>query len=149
MPILLRPMAPPDLPALLDLWVAAWQATLPATDFAARRGWMEGHLAVLHAGGATTLCACAEGQTPSGFITFFAADGLVEQLAVHPDRFGAGLGTALLEAAKRRRPQGLHLLVNQENPRAVAFYRRAGFAIIAATTNPDGRRPVWRMAWPG
>lgn len=143
-PLTPRTMIEADLPAIQDLWVAAWQATLPAENFPARRAWLSSHLARLHEAGAETLCLGA----PEAFLTWFPATGLVEQLAVHPARFGHGLATTLLAAAKQVRPAGLHLLVNQENPRAIAFYQREGFVIAEATTNPGGTRPVWRMRWP-
>jgi putative acetyltransferase len=73
--------------------------------------------------------------------------GHMEQIAVHPASFGSGVGARLLEAAKVLCPTGLTLRVNQENPRAVAFYRRAGFVVTAEGVNPGGRRPVFDMAW--
>jgi putative acetyltransferase len=151
MPVILQPMRAADLPAIQALWVAAWSATLPEIDFAARRDWLATHLAELHAAGASTLCAtegATEGAAIAGFLTWLPENGLIEQLAAHPARFGAGIGSALLAAVKQQRPAGLHLLVNQENPRAVAFYQREGFAIAGATTNPGGARPLWRMRWP-
>lgn len=140
-------MHPDDRAALQTLWIAAWQATLPEVDFAAQRAWLADHLAALHAAGATTLCTGPRGQ-PTGFMTWFPADGLIEQLAVHPARFGTGPAAALLAAARAARPAGLHLLVNEENPRALAFYRREGFRVTDRTTNPGGTRPVLRMVWP-
>jgi putative acetyltransferase len=147
MRIMIRPMHADDLEALQTLWVAAWQATMPQIDFAARRDWLATHLQTLHEAGAMTLCATVDG-TVRGFLAWFPETGLVEQLAVDPAHAGRGIATALLDRVKRERPAGLHLLVNQENPRAVAFYRRAGFAILAAATHPGGTRPLWRMAWP-
>lgn len=144
---LLQPMRATDLPAIQALWVAAWQATMPAIDFTARQAWLASHLLDLHGAGAETLCAAPD-TAVAGFLTWFPANGLIEQLAVHPTQFGHGIGSALLDAVKQRRPAGLHLLVNQENPHAVRFYRRAGFTVLEATTNPGGRRPVWRMGWP-
>ena len=52
---------------------------------------------------------------------------------------GSGLGQALLDAAVGDRPASLW--VAEENPRAIAFYRRNGFA-------PDGARQVLE-AWEG
>jgi putative acetyltransferase len=146
MPVLLRPMRAADLPAIQALWVAAWQAAMPEIDFTARRAWLAPHLENLHDAGAVTLCAVADTRVV-GFLSWFPATGLIEQLAVHPAHSGHGIGGTLLDAVKRERPAGLHLLVNQENPRAVAFYRRAGFAIREAGINPGGSRPIWRMAW--
>lgn len=146
MPLAIRPFTPADLGALQTLWVAAWQRAMPEIDFAARRDWLAHHLARQHAEGAVSLCAVEAGAV-RGFLTWFPASGLIEQLAVDPAHQGRGVATALLAHAKAERPAGLDLLVNQENPRAVAFYQRAGFRIREATTNPGGTRPVWRMVW--
>ena len=51
----LRDFVEADLPALADLWVAAWQATDMAIDFESRRPWLDGHLRALLAEGATIL----------------------------------------------------------------------------------------------
>lgn len=142
-----RPFQPDDLPAIQELWVAAWQAVLPGEDFAARRAWLADHLAAAHAAGAATLCL-GPAAAPAGFLTWFAASGLVEQLAVHPRHAGRGLGAALLAAVRTARPEGLHLLVNQENPHAIGFYQSQGFRITERTTNPGGTRLVLRMVWP-
>ena len=48
----LRGFAEADLPALIDLWVAAWNETGLPIDFDARRAWIEERLSALRAGGA-------------------------------------------------------------------------------------------------
>jgi ribosomal protein S18 acetylase RimI-like enzyme len=81
-----------------------------------------------------------------GFCAF--DDGWVEHLYIHPDHNGRGLGSALLDQAKRGTPT-LHLWVFQRNVNAIRFYERHGFRIVERT---DGRRneerePDARMAW--
>ena len=49
------------------------------------------------------------------------------------DHYGSGAGQALLDAVLGREPA--QLWVAEENPRAIAFYRRNGFA-------PDGERKI-------
>ncbi len=145
-PCVLRPVRPADAEPLGALWVAAWNATLPEIDFSTRapwfRGWLVGHLAT-----AVAVCAEAADGTLLGFVGFDPATGHMEQIAVHPDAAGMGVATALLDAAKAACPTGITLDVNQENPRAVAFYRREGFVITAEGVNPGGSRPIYRMAW--
>jgi [ribosomal protein S18]-alanine N-acetyltransferase len=55
-------------------------------------------------------------------------------LAVHPSRWGNGIGTALLEAlvqeAACRRCKQVFLEVREDNPRARDLYRRHGFVEI-------------------
>ena len=45
----LRDFAEADLPALTDLWVAAWTAIGLPIDFDARRGWIDDRLRALRA----------------------------------------------------------------------------------------------------
>ena len=78
-------------------------------------------------------------------------DDMVEHLYVRPDAQRAGIGSALLEAAKRRRPGGLRLWVFQRNHSARAFYARHGFAEIRFTDGADNeeREPDVLLAWVG
>ena len=144
----IRPYTPDDLPAISALWVAAWQVTLPAIDFAARAAWLEQHLPTLIANGTLVLCAVDAADAPHGFATLDPATGDMDQLAVAPAAFGQGIAGALLTEIKRRAPGRVRLTVNQDNPRAVAFYRREGFTIVAEGANPNSGLRTWDMAWP-
>jgi GNAT superfamily N-acetyltransferase len=68
---------------------------------------------------------------PVGFVAL--RGDMVEHLYVRPDAQRAGVGRALLEAAKRRRPAGLRLWVFQRNQVARAFYARHGFTEVELT----------------
>ena len=57
------------------------------------------------------------------------------------------LGTALVNEAKRLSPDGVTLLVNTDNARAIRFYRRNGFIDAGGDVNPTSGKPVLRMAW--
>ena len=76
--------------------------------------------------------------------------GWVEHLYVEPDRTGAGLGTLLIDHAKREQPGGLDLWAFQSNTAARRFYERNGFAAIAFTDgeNEEGA-PDIRYRWDG
>lgn len=159
--VLVRPYVPADLERAAALWVAAWRATMPEIDFAARRGWIVERLQTQDATGTVTLCAVAADDPPAGnpradvicpdglcgFAMIEPARAYLEQLAVDPARFGLGIGTALLAAAKAICPDRLALRVNQDNPRAVRFYEREGFRITGEGVNPGGRLKTWDMAW--
>jgi GNAT superfamily N-acetyltransferase len=58
---------------------------------------------------------------------------MLEHLYVHPDRQRRGIGTLLLEQAKRRRPEGLRLWLFQQNEGARRFYERHGFRLLELT----------------
>jgi len=69
----------------------------------------------------------------------FAALGetMLDHLYVDPAQQGRGLGTALLERALERRPQGLELWVFQRNEGARRFYERHGFELVRMTDGAD------------
>jgi GNAT superfamily N-acetyltransferase len=60
----------------------------------------------------------------------------VDQLYVEPQLTGRGIGSALLDVAKRERPAGLQLWTFQSNAGAQRFYERHGFVAVRRT---DGR----------
>lgn len=90
-----------------------------------------------------------------------AADGIVaylrltptwlDDLYVHPDHAGAGLGSALLDLAKSRRPEGFDLWVFEMNTPAHAFYLRHGLTEVERTDGSDNeeKAPDIRMRWSG
>ena len=144
----LAPRRPEDLESLADLWVASWQATMPQIDFAARRAWFTAHLAELEKGGGTTLCAFAEDGRLAGFILLIATPGYLEQIAVDPCHFGSGLASQLLDAAKSLCPAGLALDVNADNPRALRFYEREGFAQVGPGRPALSGLATLKLVWP-
>lgn len=135
---------PDDLPALQDLWVAAWTRAMPFIDFEARRAWLADHLKALEASG-TELWVGEEIDRPAGLITIDPQSGLIDQLVVGMDHQGHGLATLLIEAAQQRTTVTLNLSVNADNARAVAFYKREGFAVTGSGTNPRSGLPVLVM----
>lgn len=78
-------------------------------------------------------------------------EGWIEQLYVLPTHVGLGLGEGLVNIAKQGQQQ-LHLMVFQQNTRAISFYRRNGFRLIRETdgSNCEEKLPdalyEWRRA---
>jgi ribosomal protein S18 acetylase RimI-like enzyme len=75
----------------------------------------------------------------------------LEKLYVDPDAQSRGIGTALLEQAKRLRPDGLYLWVFEKNTGARRFYERHGFRVVtlrfgAAADNME-KEPDALYAW--
>jgi putative acetyltransferase len=66
---------------------------------------------------------------------------------VDPDLWGSELGNALIAEAKRLSPDGLTLLVNTDNARAIRFYTRNGFVHTHDDVNPVSGRKVYGMKW--
>ncbi|MTJ91382.1 MAG: GNAT family N-acetyltransferase [Desulfovibrio sp.] len=72
----------------------------------------------------------------------------VEMLFVDPASFRCGVGTALLAHAKAAHQQ-LALDVNEQNPQALAFYKRQAFRIVGRSAQ-DGQGmpyPLLHLVW--
>jgi ribosomal protein S18 acetylase RimI-like enzyme len=86
-----------------------------------------------------------------GRILGFAAlsDDVLEHIYVHPDLQGRGIGSALLDLAKERRPGGFGLWVFQQNTGARRFYERHGLRLVRETdgSGNDERTPDAMYEW--
>jgi GNAT superfamily N-acetyltransferase len=136
-----------DADALAATFKAARMAAMPwlpeLHSGAADRRYLADHLI-----GACDVFLVRREGTP---VAFLALKGdLVADLYVRPDAQGGGLGSALLEFAKSRRPSGLRLWVFQRNHGARAFYARHGFAEVRFTdgSGNEEHEPDVLLAWP-
>ncbi|MGC2776716.1 MAG: GNAT family N-acetyltransferase [Bradyrhizobium sp.] len=134
-----------DEDAAIALWQQTWQLAYPAIDFAARVPWWRERWRSELVPHAEVIVAEADGAL-AGFVTIDAS-GYLDQLVVAPARWGSPLATLLVDAAKERSPGGITLLVNEDNARAISFYKRSGFLEAGDAVNPTSGRPVLRMAW--
>ena len=141
------PMNDAFLPEIADLWVASWQKTLPAIDFEARRPWLIDHLDAARAAGAMVRVAVVCTGDVVGFVLIDPATGYLDQIAVHPDRWGCGIAEALIDEARRLSPERIVLDVNADNPRAVAFYARQGFREIGRGVNERSGLATVKLEW--
>ena len=64
-------------------------------------------------------------------------DEWVDQLYVEPGLTGRGIGTRLIELAKRRRPDGLRLWTFESNTGAQRFYERHDFRATDRTEDDN------------
>jgi putative acetyltransferase len=143
----LRPYAAADEEAAIALWRDTWQQAYPSIDFAARVTWWRERWRKELVPNANIIVA-EQGGALIGFVTI-DAKGYLDQLVVGPEHWGSDLGTALVDEAKRLSPDGITLLVNTDNARAIRFYRRNGFVGAGGDVNPTSGKPVLRMAWKG
>jgi len=141
----LRPYAAADEDAAIALWHDTWQQAYPSIDFAARLNWWRERWNKELAPNANIVVA-EQGGALIGFVTIDAT-GYLDQLVVGPEHWGSDLGTALVDEAKRLSPDGITLLVNTDNARAIRFYRRNGFVDAGGDVNPTSGKPVLRMEW--
>jgi putative acetyltransferase len=141
-----RPMQPEDLSETLDMWVTAWQAAYPTIDFAARRSWTAERIAELERTGSQSRVAISEGSIVGALVTN-PETGYLDQIVVAVERQGTGVAEALLAEARRLSPSQLELHVNQDNARAIRFYRKHGFVVTGEDVNPRSGAPIYLMAW--
>lgn len=141
----LRPYRPEDEAASIDLWHRTWQQAYPQIDFAVRLEWWRERWRKDLVPKASIVVAEADGAL-TGFVTI-DGEGYLDQLVVDPDRWGSDAARLLVDEAKRLSPNGITLLVNKDNARAIRFYERNGFAHAGDDVNPTSGRPVLKMIW--
>jgi putative acetyltransferase len=142
----LRRYAQADEAAAIDLWRRTWQLAYPQIDFSARVDWWRERWRNELVPSAVITIAERDG-TMLGFVTVEPQSGYLDQIVVAPETWGSRLAAALLDEAKRIAPDGLELLVNQDNARAIRFYEKQGFVITGADVNPRSGAPLHRMTW--
>jgi putative acetyltransferase len=141
----LRPYRAEDEDAAIELWRLTWQQAYPAIDFTARVPWWRERWRNELVPNAAIVVA-EQSEILIGFVTIDRS-GYLDQLVVSPDRWGSKLATALVDQAKRLSPNGVTLLVNKDNTRAIRFYERNGFVHAGEDVNPTSGRAVLKMRW--
>jgi putative acetyltransferase len=142
----LRPYAPADEDAVIELWRRTWQQAYPRIDFTARLDWWRQRWRDELVPAATITVAEAGGQM-IGFVTVDVSTFDLDQIVVAPETWGMGVATALMAEAKRISPAGLDLHVNTDNTRAIGFYEKHGFVISGEAINWRSGAPVHKMSW--
>jgi GNAT superfamily N-acetyltransferase len=126
-----------DARAAADLYLRAREAALRAGSIPAGvhddedvRGYFASHIVE----DCELWVAHDDGGALTGILVL--EDDWVEQLYVEAGLTGHGIGSRLLEVAKRERPRGLRLWTFATNTGAQRFYERHGFIEVRRT---DGR----------
>ena len=135
-----------DLDAVADLWHdsamsmdgAAVNVPLPdelrkRIDYELARDW---HLYVALAG-----------ERIIGMLAIKPARSILDQIFVSPRERGAGVGSALIDAAQRAMPNGFSLRADASNGEAGRFYERRGMRRIGAGIHPHTGIPVHFYGW--
>ncbi|MGN0065054.1 MAG: GNAT family N-acetyltransferase [Nocardioides sp.] len=135
-----------DCGRLASLHVAARaQAPMPASvhDVARVQSWLEGRL------GADETWVAERGVRVVGYARF--GQDWLDDLYVDPHAWRDGVGTALLDLVKARRPAGFSLWVFESNAPARRFYARHGLVELERTDGDanEERSPDVRVVWPG
>jgi putative acetyltransferase len=143
---ILRPYRPADEEPSINLWQRSWTATYPDIDFASRVPWWRARWRDELLPVARVVVAETHG-TLIGYVTVDPATRYLDQLVVAPEVWGTRLGADLMAHAKTLSPGGLVLHVNQDNARAIGFYKKHGFSIAAEEANSISGRATYRMEW--
>ena len=142
----LRDAGAGDAEALATLLLRSRAAAMPwlvsPHDEASTRWWVrhvlvaEEHVRIAHEQGRLLGFAAVSGDW-------------LTQLYVDPDHQHHGVGRALLDDAKGRRPDGLRLHVFTRNTSARRFYETAGFTLVGHSDGHDNeeREPDCTYAW--
>lgn len=89
----------------------------------------------------------ARDGTLVGFVAL--APGWVEQVYVDPVAWRGGVGSALLDLARQRLPDGFRLWTFQRNAMARNFYRKHGLVELRLTDGHDNeeKQPDVLLGW--
>ena len=145
----LRPATAADLPALAEIHLASRRAAGDAFPPGVHgddevRAWVAGwdltSYDVWLATVGRQVAGSARCTTP-----------WLDDLYVHPDHQGRGVGGALFDTVTAHRPEGFCLWVFESNEPAREFYRRRGCLELERTdgTANEEQAPDIRVAWPG
>jgi chorismate mutase/L-amino acid N-acyltransferase YncA len=145
--LVLRPATTDDAPQVTELYLATRRAAEPAMP--PQQHTPESVLAFMTGAIVEKEVWVAERDEIVGFATL--SDAFLDALYVGPDHQGFGIGTALLDLAKARRPDGFGLWVFATNAPARGFYHRHGLVELEHTdgSGNEEHSPDVRMAWPG
>lgn len=145
----LAPLSAEYFPSLLAVWEASVRAS---HSFLSEQDIVDLRPQVLEAFGMVRLYAAWQGTEPVAFIGLGAeqepepvqnaapALNKIEMLFVHPAHFRQGLGRRLVGHAATLHPVRL-VDVNEQNPRALAFYQHLGFRVVGRSALDGQGRP--------
>lgn len=128
-------MEPAELAAVVALWRRAREQAMPALEGRMAHSEQDDlrffgeRVAREH-----EVFVALRQSLPVGLLAL--APGRVGQLHVDPPAQEQGVGSALLDLAKRRSPTGLSLFTHQANRRARTFYERRGFRAVRFGVSP-------------
>lgn len=145
----LRPATVEDLAVVADLHLAARRGAgdafpPPVHPDHEARAWVAGWDLSSY-----DVWVAERGGEPAGYARWTAT--WLDDLYVHPDHQGHGVGAALFDLVASMRPGGFCLWVFESNAPARAFYRSRGCLELERTDGSanEEHAPDIRVAWPG
>ena len=127
----IRPASPHDYDSIADVWFDSWVSTgLGQTSDASRDDLRQR----LETEDDWDLLVAIRHERLSGMLALKPRSAKLDQIFVHPEDKGQGIGRRLMREAKERLPDGMWLKAHRRNVNALRFYRSEGFI-------PDLERP--------
>ena len=145
--------------AVADVWLRSFASALPTVRRAHSDDEVRSWIRDVVVPGRETWVATVDGAVVAMMVLDAGRDGAdsergagtgeIDQLYVDPSAQGHGLGSRLVDVAKRRYPVGLELWTFQVNVTAQRFYERHGFVAIDRTdgSGNEEREPDIRYRW--
>lgn len=143
---MIRRATPADAAAMAEVWLRSRTAALPTV----RRGHSDDGVRAWFRNVVVPHKESWVAEDDGVLVGLLVLDGhWVSQLYIDPTRLRQGIGTRLLDVAKRQRPDGLQLWTFQVNTPAQQFYLRHGFVEVERTDGAANqeREPDIRYAW--
>lgn len=130
-----------DIPALMSVWERSASAThgfLTRDDIVALRPQ------VMDALGGLEVWVAEEAGEPCGFMALWR--DRIEALFIDTPHMGRGMGSRLIRHAREMRgsDKALRVDVNEDNPKALRFYRARGFEVTGRSPI-DGAGKPWPL----
>lgn len=137
-----RRAGPEDYPLLCSVWL---EASIAAHDFVEPEFWKSkaADMRDIYLPASETWLIEKNG-IPVGF--FSLVDNVLAALFVDPSEQGRGIGSSLIEKARKIRP-ALELTVYKDNLRAVSFYEMHGFSITEERRDSHTSHQEYVMKW--
>jgi ribosomal protein S18 acetylase RimI-like enzyme len=142
----LRPATPDDYDAISAIWHQS--AGLPGvgpTNLPSLARLRERVDIEIEAGWQVTV-AVASGEI-IGFLAIKPEAAILDQLFLHPDARGLGLGQLLLDEAKAQLPDGFTLFTRPGNLPARRFYEKHGLSHLRDELHPVFGDPIVWYGW--
>ena len=143
---LLRPATPADYDGIAAIWhlsaslPGVGPAQLPSLERLRARVEVE-------VGTGWQLTVAEAGPEIIGFLAIKPAAAILDQLFMHPEARGLGLGQLLLDAAKAQMPGGFTLFTRPGNTPARRFYEKHGLVHLRDELHPVFGDPIVWYGW--
>lgn len=130
--------------ATVQMWRASMEQALGITD---HHTWQE-QLDYLERLAQTNSVRLAVDQATNQVVGIMAVEGAeLNQLYIHTEYQGRGIGTQLLDLAKALSPGQLYLYTFEVNKKAQRFYEQHGFIIIGRGVEQESGMADIRYQW--